>query len=184
MPELIAPHLIAIAYPTPALALAGREDVLRLGPDYLDDVGDAVVASVDRHGVIALDQVANLWSGTAKGSMLWGLLSGLLFLYPLLGVLQAETAARLAAALDGFGLAEQDLSRLRQQLRPGQAMLFLWLARHGPDELLAGLRPEGPALHLAVDAAKLPPVHTAFAQAHQEARQQREMAYSGRYVGH
>ena len=184
MPEPIAPNLVAIAYPTPALALAGREAVLRLGADFLDDVGDAVIASVDRHGVIALDQLANLWSGAAKGTMLWHLLSGLLFLYPLLGVLKAETAAQLASALDAFGLAERDLSGIRQHLRPGQAMLFLWLARHEPDELLAGFRPGGPALPVAVDAAKLPLVHAAFAQAHQEAWQQRETAYSGRYVGH
>lgn len=177
------PELIAIAYQTPEVALAARNDVLRLGPAYLDDVGDAVLASVDGNGVIVLDQVVNLWSLAPKGNMLRGLIAELLFLCPLQGLMETAISDTVSRALNAFGLLEAPLARVRQQLRPGHAMMFVWLAGPVPAALRTALEPGEMVLHESIDAAKLPLVQSAFARAHQHAREQRETAYGGNYVG-
>lgn len=175
--------LIAIAYETPAQANAGRQDVLRLGADYLDDVGDAALATIDPNGVIDLDQVINLWSAGQKGAMLRELLVGLLFLHPLLAVLKPQTAQQVSASLTGFGLSEEFVGTLRTMLLPGRAVMFLWLAQHSARDLLAALRPAHQALHHAIDTTRLPVVHSAFMLAHQEAVAQRQTAYSRELSG-
>lgn len=175
--------LIAIAYETPALASAGRQAVLRLGPDYLDDVGDAALATIDPNGVIDLDQVINLWSAGQKGAMLRGLLVGLLFLHPLLAVLKPQTAQQVSDSLTGFGLSEDFVGTLRTMLLPGRAVMFLWLAQHSARELLTALRPANQALHHPIDTTRLAVVQSAFMLAHQEAAAQRQTAYRRGFAG-
>src|SRR5690606_5367179 len=97
----------------------------RMAPDRLEDFGDAIVASVDSYGTIALDQLVNIWSLDIKGGMLRTLLVGLLFLYPLLEVLPGEVRHVVTTATSDFGLDSRFMIRVRQMLTPGHAVVFL-----------------------------------------------------------
>lgn len=61
------PELIVIGYETPAAAEAARAEVLGMAREYLADVTDAVVATVDDAGGIRLAQMVDLWAVGATG---------------------------------------------------------------------------------------------------------------------
>ena len=115
--------------------------------------------------------------------MLWGFLAGLLFLQPLLGVLDASLADQISQSLAELGVLDGFVDRLRDLLAPGHAMMFLWVANRAPPQLLTALGEGGDSLlHQPIDESKMPLVRGAFDRAHEAARKQRETAYSRGYV--
>ena len=170
------PNFVAIAYPTRQAAMEGRRAMLRLAPGKLDEVGDAVVASVDDFGSIDIDQLVNLWAMTSKGEMLRTVLLGLLFLYPLLAVLPGDAPNLIAAALTDFGLGEDALLRIRQMLSPGHAVVFLLIS---PTLVPALEKLHAPAIDMhRVDGSKLDRVVSAFEQGQLVAAGQHRAVYS------
>jgi uncharacterized membrane protein len=86
--------LIVIVYPTAAKAEEVRSRLFGPQKEYLIRLGDAVIATRTESGKVNLNQVVSTTAaGAAQGSF-WGLLIGLLFLNPLLGVAWARLPAR------------------------------------------------------------------------------------------
>ena len=54
--------------------------------DYLIEIGDAAIATKTDAGKVKLNQLMNTTAAGAAGGSFWGLLVGVLFLNPLLGV--------------------------------------------------------------------------------------------------
>ena len=78
--------LVAIVYPSEAKAEEVRQRLLKLQREYLITLGDAVVAVKTDKDTIKLNQMVNTTAvGAATGSF-WGLLVGLLFMNPIIGV--------------------------------------------------------------------------------------------------
>jgi uncharacterized membrane protein len=55
----------------------------------------------------------------------WGLLGGTLFLLPVLGAAFGAGIGALAKALEGTGIAKDELERIRQEIVPGTSALFV-----------------------------------------------------------
>ena len=90
--------LIAIVYPTEAKAEDVRQRLFKLQREYLIKFSDAVIAVKTEAGPVKLNKLVNTTAiGAASGSF-WGLLVGLLFLNPLIGVALGAASARLAAS--------------------------------------------------------------------------------------
>jgi len=121
--------LVVIGYDSLSKAEAARSDLFQLSREYYADIADAVIATADEKGRIRLNQMVTPWLvGTSAGS-LWGLLLGLLFLHPLLGVFTGAAAGAVTGALSDFGIRDDFMREVARVLQPGQAALFV-LARN------------------------------------------------------
>jgi uncharacterized membrane protein len=90
--------LIAVVFPSEEKAEEVRQTILGMTKDYLIDIGDAVIATKTEAGKIKLNQLFSTTAAGAAGGSFWGLLIGVLFLNPLLGVAAGVASGAVAGA--------------------------------------------------------------------------------------
>ncbi|EEX11696.1 membrane protein of unknown function [Citreicella sp. SE45] len=136
-------ELIVIGYDTAERAEEARADLMKMAQEYLVDVADAVVAVADSDGTIKLNQMVNLWTAGATGGAFWGLLVGMIFFNPLLGVAVGAGAGALSGALTDYGINDDFMKEVAGILQPGQAALFMMMRREASDRVVARLGEHG-----------------------------------------
>ncbi|TQD33316.1 DUF1269 domain-containing protein (plasmid) [Rhodobacter capsulatus] len=160
------PELLVIGYETPAAAEAARAEVLGMAKEYLVDVTDAVVATVDDDGGIRLAQMVDLWAVGATGGAFWGLLAGILFFNPLLGLVIGATAGAVSGALADYGIDDAFMRKVSALLQPGHAALFLLLKTPASERMVTRLGAKGgEILRTNLDPAAETALRDAFATA-------------------
>src|SRR3954452_3564692 len=90
-----------------------------------------------------------LGSLTGPGQMwggFWGLLLGLIFLTPIAGPSFGAAAGAFAGSLADFGVADDFVKRVRDNVTPGTSAIFVLSARSSADGVAAGL--EGVAVEV------------------------------------
>ena len=136
--------LIAVVFPSEERAEEVRNKVLGMQKDYLIDIGDAVIATKTDSGKIKLNQLMSTTAAGAAGGSFWGLLVGVLFLNPLLGVAAGAGAGALAGALTDVGINDRFMKDLAtEDLQPGEAVLFVLVRKVTGDKVLAELKGVG-----------------------------------------
>jgi uncharacterized membrane protein len=132
-------ELIAIAYDDEFKAEEVRLALFRLQREYLVDLEDAVVVVRTRDGKVRLGQTHDLVAAGAATGGLWGMLVGLLFLNPLLGVAAGAASGALAGYLTDVGIDDEFLRECGEALPPGSSALFMLLRKSTPDKVLPEL---------------------------------------------
>ncbi|BBB96675.1 MULTISPECIES: DUF1269 domain-containing protein [Bradyrhizobium] len=134
--------LVAIVYPSEAKAEEVRQKIFKLQSEYLITISDAVIA-VKTGDSVKLSQLVNTtMTGAASGSF-WGLLLGMVFLNPLLGVALGAGAGALSGALTDFGIRDQFMKDLASKVRSGDAVLFLLIQSMTSDKVLNAIKDAG-----------------------------------------
>lgn len=128
--------LIAIVYPTEAKAEEVRQRLLGLQKEYLIKLGDAVVATKTESGKIKLNQIMNTTAAGAVSGSFWGLLIGVLFLNPLVGVAIGAASGALGGALADVGINDAFMKNLSANLQPGNGALFVLVQEMTADKVL------------------------------------------------
>jgi uncharacterized membrane protein len=118
-------ELVVIGYDNAETAEAARSKLFELSNEYYADVGDAVVAVADEKGKVHLRQMVNPWALGAMSGSFWGLLIGVLFLNPLLGLVSGAAAGAVAGALSDYGVRDDFMRDVARTLAPGKAALFM-----------------------------------------------------------
>ena len=139
--------LVAIAFDKPEEADRVLTELVRLKKEYLIDLEDAVVVIRQPDGVVNLKQSVNLLGiGAATGGLrgaLWGTLVGLLFLNPLAGIAVGGHVGAGAGALSGslidYGIDDNFIRSMAQDLKPDSSALFLLVRKAQPERVLAEL---------------------------------------------
>jgi len=135
--------LIAIVYPTEAKAEDVRQRLFKLQREYLIKFSDAVIAVKTEAGPVKLNQLVNTTAiGAASGSF-WGLLVGVLFLNPLLGVALGAASGALGGKLTDYGINDAFMKELSETLQPGKAALFVLVQEMTADKVLKEIRDAG-----------------------------------------
>jgi len=159
-------ELIVIGYDTPEKAEAARGELFGLSKEYLVEVGDAVVAVRDANGKIKLNQMVNLWTVGAAGGSFWGLLAGILFFNPLLGVVTGAAVGAVAGALNDYGISDDFMRDVAGILQPGQAALFVLANRVSSERVIDRIaRHGGRVLRTNLDTSQEDRLRAAFGQA-------------------
>lgn len=159
-------ELIVIGYEREDSAEAARASLLEMQREYLVSVADAVVATRDEHGKVRLNQMVNLWTVGASGGAFWGLLAGLLFFNPLLGLAAGAGAGALAGALSDYGIEDGFMKEVAGVLQPGQAALFVMMKEQAPERVIERLsRHGGRVLRTNLDRSKEEALRRAFEEA-------------------
>ncbi|MBD8893722.1 DUF1269 domain-containing protein [Roseibium litorale] len=136
-------ELIVIGYKDNATAEEARQTLYSLSKEYLVDVKDAVVAEATDKGDVKLHQMVSMWGVGASGGAFWGLLAGILFFNPLLGVAAGAGAGALAGALTDYGINDNFMKEVAKVLQPGQAALFILADRAASDKVIDKLSVHG-----------------------------------------
>ncbi|MDM9622087.1 DUF1269 domain-containing protein [Rhizobium sp. S96] len=135
--------LIAIVYPTEAKAEEVRQRLFELQKEYLIKMGDAVIATKTEAGKIKLNQLVNTTAAGAASGSFWGLLIGVLFLNPLLGVAVGAASGAIGGALTDVGINDAFMKELANSLQPGNGALFVLIQEMTADKVLKEISPFG-----------------------------------------
>ncbi|MCP4620332.1 MAG: DUF1269 domain-containing protein [Bradyrhizobium sp.] len=158
--------LIAIVYPTEAKAEEVRQRLLKLQKEYLITLGDAVIAVKTQSGDIKLNQLVNTTAMGAVSGSFWGLLIGVVFLNPLLGVAVGAASGALGGALSDFGIDDAFMKGLATSIQPGNAALFVLVKNMTADKVLREIQDAGGVvLKTSLDDAKEKTLRDALANA-------------------
>ena len=138
--------LIIIGYPDETTAQKVSEELVRLERDYLVDLDDAAIIRRDRKGKLHITTPAHhavAW-GTFSG-LFWGVLIGLLFLFPLAplaGVAGGIMGAAFGAA-ENLGIKGEFKQRVRDMIQPGTSAILVILRKATLDKFVDALQPYG-----------------------------------------
>ena len=89
----------------------------------------------DAQGKIKLHQSVNLTASGALSGAFWGSLVGLLFLFPLGGAAIGAAAGALSGALSDYGIDDQFMRALSEQMTPGSSAIFMLVRKVTTDKV-------------------------------------------------
>jgi uncharacterized membrane protein len=87
--------------------------------------------------------MVNMWTVGATGGAFWGLLAGLIFFNPLLGMAVGAGAGALSAGLSDYGINDDFMKEIAGALQPGQAALFMMMRTEASDRVIERLGTKG-----------------------------------------
>jgi uncharacterized membrane protein len=158
--------LIAIVYPSEAKAEEVRQSLLKLQKEYLITISDAVIAVKTDEGGIKLNQLVNTTAVGAMTGSFWGLLIGVLFLNPILGVAVGAASGALGGALTDFGIDDSFMKDLAASIQPGNAVLFVLIKSMTADKVIKEIKDAGGVvLKTSLDETKEQVLRDALASA-------------------
>lgn len=136
-------ELIVIGYDDKYRAEEVRLALMKMQRDYLVDLEDAVVAVKNDDGKVKLHQVHSTVGAGAISGGFWGLLVGLLFMNPLLGIAAGAATGAIVGALSDVGIDDQFMKQLAATLQPGCSALFVLVRKVTPDKVIEEVKPYG-----------------------------------------
>jgi uncharacterized membrane protein len=134
--------LLVIAYPDNRAHQALAE--MRAAQDqFVVRLSDAVVVTKDAKGKVKLDQSVNLGAAGAVSGSFWGMLIGLIFLAPWLGLVVGAVSGWLGGKFSDYGIPDKFIKEVGQKLQPGGSQLFLLVESATEDKFQAALAKHG-----------------------------------------
>ena len=96
-------------------------------------IEDAAVVKRKKNGKTKVKQAHSLVGAGALGGAFWGMLIGLLFFAPWLGLIAGAAGGALSGKLGDIGIDDTFIKEVSEAIEPGQSALFL-LAREAQIE--------------------------------------------------
>lgn len=135
--------LIIVSYDNETKAEEVRLKFLQMQKEYVVNIQDAVVVVKNQDGKVKLQQMINLPILGASSGGFWGLLIGILFLHPLLGVAVGAAAGAVSGALSDVGIDDKFMKNLAASFKPGTSALCILVSNPTMDKMLDELRGTG-----------------------------------------
>ena len=112
----------------------------RLNKQHLITVEDAAFVTLKPNGKPKIRQENDLVGVGALGGAFWGMLTGLLFLSPLLGAAIGAGTGAIAGRLSDVGINDDFIKQVSSAIHPGEAALFLLTSNEVTDKVLPELK--------------------------------------------
>lgn len=136
-------QLVVIGFKDEVEAFQMRAELAKLQKEYLIDMEDIVVVTKDDQGRIKLHHATSLTATGAVGGAFWGMLIGLLFLNPLLGVALGAGAGALAGKFSDLGISDKFMKDLAETFQRSSSAVFVLVRKATPDKVLSALKSAG-----------------------------------------
>jgi len=133
--------LVAVVFNDESTAFEMRAALAKMQKEYLIDMEDAVVVTKSDKGKVKLHQAMNLTAMGAMSGSFWGMLIGMIFFNPLLGLAVGAGAGALSGALSDAGIDDNMMKGLSDSFTPGSSALFVLVRKATGDKVLEGLKP-------------------------------------------
>lgn len=136
-------ELIVIAYDDHSTAENAYERVQKLQQDYVVNLNGLAVVSVDAEGKTHVDTPSKIVGVSAASGALWGMVFGILFLVPGLGLLAGAAMGGLLGKLGKSGIDDQFRTQVQELLKPGSAAVVIMASKITEDKFAAAMAPYG-----------------------------------------
>jgi uncharacterized membrane protein len=134
--------LIVIGYDNPQTARQAYEQVQRLQHDFVVELRGLAVVDVDPDGKTHVDTPQRIVAASAVGGALFGLLLGLLFFVPGLGLLGGAIGA-LTGTLNRSGVNAEFRNRVEHLVQPGHSAVVIMASKITEDKFATAMQPFG-----------------------------------------
>ena len=132
--------LVVIGFDDEYKALEMRAALAKMQKEYLIEMEDVVVVTKNEKSKVKLHQARNLTAAGAVGGGFWGMLIGMIFFNPLIGVALGAGAGAISGALTDIGISNKFMKELSETFKPGSSALFVLVRKATPDKVLDQLK--------------------------------------------
>ena len=139
-------ELIVIGYEDHGTAEDAYEQVQKLQQDYVVNLNGLAVVSVDAEGKTHVDTPSKIVGVSAASGALWGMVFGILFLVPGLGLVAGAAMGGLLGKLGKSGIDDQFRGQVQEMLKPGTSAVVVMAAKITEDKFADAMRPYGGTL--------------------------------------
>jgi len=136
--------LIVLAFPNDTAAFEVRDKLISMQKERLITLADAAVALRDKDGKLRIKQIVDLAAAGAMGGAFWGLLAGILFWMPLMGMALGTLTGALSGSLSEHGVSDDFITDVSKAIEPGQSALFLLVVEATADRVIDEIKPWHP----------------------------------------
>jgi uncharacterized membrane protein len=130
-------YLVAVVCRDGAGASAMRARLTRTQWPRHSGLRDAAVVIRHCDGTVEVEQAVDLVGTGTLGGTFWGMLIGLIFFTPSLGLAVGALTGAHNGRFNDFGVDEDFVRALEPQIKPGRSALLLLLAEDTRDRLIA-----------------------------------------------
>lgn len=157
--------LVVIAYPEEHTAEQVLEEVKKLVQENLLTLEDAAVVTRKGDGKPKIKQAQNLVGASALGGAFWGMLIGLIFWMPWLGLAVGALSGAISGKLADIGIDDRFIKEVGESLEPGGSALFLLVIRATADKAIERVAPYGgKIIHTSLSKEQEDAILEAFGQ--------------------
>lgn len=135
--------LVVLAFEDETGAGAMLDKMASLQKMQIVTLEDAAVVVRKQDGKVKVKQANSLVGAGALGGAFWGMLIGLLFFVPWLGLAIGAVSGAIGGKLSDVGIDDKFIKEVGETIEPGHSALFLLIAESTPDRLaeeLAGTK--------------------------------------------
>jgi uncharacterized membrane protein len=132
-------ELIVLAFPTEDGAFSMDDTIHQLKKEELMTLDDAAVVIRKPDGKIKVKQATHLVGVGLVGGAFWGMLIGLFFWMPWLGLAVGAVTGALLGATTDYGINDEFIKEVGATIKPGGSALFLLISKWTEDKALERL---------------------------------------------
>ena len=140
------PELIVIGYDSPATATGAYNQVMALNKDFVVTLSGLAIVTVDADGKSHVETPQKIVGVSAASGALWGMLIGLLFFVPGVGLLLGGAMGALFGKLGKTGVNDQFRAQVQDMLKPGTAAVVVMASKITEDKFAEAMGPFGGTL--------------------------------------
>jgi uncharacterized membrane protein len=132
-------ELFVLAFDTETGASEMLDTIGRLQKEELITLEDAAVVVRPQKGKPKVKQAQSLVGAGALGGAFWGMLIGLLFFAPWLGLVAGAVGGAIGGKLTDIGIDDKFIKEVGETIEPGHSALFLLVVKATRDKVLPEL---------------------------------------------
>ena len=138
--------LIVFAFDNEGGAAEMRDELISLQKQQLIELEDAAVVVRRQDGKVKVKQVASLAGAGALGGAFWGMLIGLLFWAPWLGLAIGAVTGAVAGGLTDIGVDDKFIKEVGNTIEPGHSALFILVRKATGDKVVEHVKKFNPTV--------------------------------------
>ena len=128
--------LVVLAFKDETGAEQVRDELAEMQKLHLIALSDAAVVVRKQDGKVKVKQAVSLVGAGALGGAFWGMLIGLLFFAPWLGLAIGAASGALGGVLSDVGVDDKFIKEVGSKIEPGHSALFLLVESWTEDKVM------------------------------------------------
>src|ERR1017187_312195 len=136
-------ELIVIGYDNQASATQASNQVLAPNKDFGVKITGLAIVNVNAEGKSHVETPQKIVGVSAAGGAMWGMLIGLLFFVPGVGLLLGGAMGALFGKLGKSGVNDQFRTQVQDMLKPGTAAVVVMASKITEDKFADAMGPFG-----------------------------------------